>query len=98
ASLLSITGPLTVDGYDEVVTSENVRERLDYQVHVISGADEAQRKQFVSAVFSTLMRRLTSMSVADARRAPAVALRSLERQDVLVWFNDSRSARAAAML
>ena len=78
--------------------AKNFRQRLDYQVHVVSGADETERKQFVGAVFSTLMRRLVNMNAIHARRVPAVALRSLERQDVLVWFNDPRSARAVSTL
>ncbi len=63
AELLSITGPITVEG--QTFKSDNVRDALEYEVQVAdaqNGIPEAQRKEIVSLLVNELLDRLFSLS------------------------------------
>jgi LPXTG-site transpeptidase (sortase) family protein len=98
AQLLAVVGPTSVPGYDEVVTPENVRDRLDYQVHVVSGDTEARRKGFVSALFPVLMERLATLPRERLGDLVVAMNRALAGQDLLLWLDDPRAQQALANL
>ena len=98
AQLLSVVGPISVPGYDEVVTAENVGDRLDYQVHVVSGDTEARRKAFVSALFPVLMERLATLPRERLGDLVVAMNRALAEQDLLIWVDDLPAQQALADL
>jgi sortase (surface protein transpeptidase) len=98
AQLLTVVGSISIPGFDEVVTAENVRERLDYQVHVVSGDTEALRKAVVSALFPLLAERLSTLPRERLGDLVVAMNRALAEQDLLIWVDDPAAQQALAAL
>ena len=97
--LLNVTGPVTLPEFDEVITADNARERLEYQVHQRpqAGLDQ-DRKVFVSALFSALIERLETRS-GDGLTSLANALeRALHQQHLQLWLANDDAEQAVSAL
>ncbi|HYU17405.1 MAG TPA: DUF4012 domain-containing protein, partial [Chloroflexota bacterium] len=96
--LVGVTGPIDVPEYGEVVSADNVRERLDYHVHVVGAGPEKSRKGFVSSLFSALIDRLNTLPRDRARVLTAALDRGLAEQHLLLWADDPDAQQPIAAL
>jgi len=89
AELLRITGPISVRG--ESYAAENMQALLQYNVEVayldedISSWD---RKDIINDLIIALKERLTSLPLSEYPRLMTSLHNSLERKDILIYFNN----------
>lgn len=97
--LLEVTGPIVLPEYGEVVDAENVRDRLDYQVHFRAPASvQYDRKGFVSALFAALIDRLSALPSERWRDLAKAFDHALADQHLLVWTPDPQTQRVFGAL
>lgn len=93
--LLGVTGPIDVPQYGEVVSAENVRDRLEYHVHSQGGGGvEEVRKGFVGALFGQIVEQLTALPKDRLPELTSALTRGLEEQHLLLWTEDARAQQA----
>lgn len=96
--LIGITGPIEVPAYGEVVTAENLRDRLDFHIHEQDETREEVRKGFVSALFPLLIDRLVALPADRVPDLTGAMLRGLTEQHLLIWSADNRAQQSIADL
>jgi hypothetical protein len=94
AMLLEVTGPLALPEYGEAVSHENVRERMDYYVHVVAGPTEEARMRFLSTLNSTLLEHLEALPRDRLPKLAAVLERALASQHLQLWAADETTQQA----
>jgi hypothetical protein len=105
--ILNITGPVAVPEYQEVVTAQNLIEKIHYYQLGAGRAREGQaldyvpapnghsseRKQFVELLAEHLFARVHQFSHAQTVRLVALLATSLRTKDVQVYFNQAASEK-----
>ncbi len=97
--LVGVTGPIEIPEYGEVVTAENARDRLDYQVHVVGvGQAEEVRKGFVQALFPRLVEGILQLPRDRLRDLNGALQRGFEEQHLQFWVDDTRAQEVVGRL
>jgi hypothetical protein len=105
--ILKITGPVAVPEYQEVVTAQNLTEKIHYYQLGAGRAREGQaldyvpapnghsseRKQFVELLAEHLFARVHQISHAQTARLVALLATSLRTKDVQVYFNQAAAQK-----
>jgi len=89
--LLTLTGPLVVPGYGDILTSQNAFARIDAHVNVLNGP---ANKAFAVAAYQETFKRLLALSGPAAKLALPVATDSVRAHDLLLYADDARSESA----
>ena len=85
--ILSVTGPLTVPGYDTTITADNFLATLQAQIEV--DRPTGQPKRIIADLAPLVLERLTVLSGADRARLLTALKGALERRDVMAYFTDT---------
>jgi len=91
--ILDATGPITLDGYDAIITAENFLPILQSQVE--TDRPTGQPKRIIADLAPIVLDRLASLpgerwvGLADGFR------QALDRRDILLWFPDDNLQRYA---
>ena len=97
--LLRVVGPVTVPGFDEVITDQNFEERIRYyQYHAIPesvqkrlGAEfERGRKLFTSLLIRTLIEKLNALDAKSTFALIPALQEAVREKDLLAYFEDPR--------
>jgi sortase (surface protein transpeptidase) len=96
AMLLDVTGPIEVAEYGEMVTRENLHERLEHYVHDLPSPNEQSRKGFITALFGMLAERLEQLPSERSADLAQVLEWAFLGQNAQVWLADERAQQAVA--
>lgn len=84
--ILSVTGPLTVPGYDTTITADNFLATLQSQIE--TDRPTGQPKRIIADLAPIVLERLTVLSGADRANLLAALKTALEQRDVMAYFKD----------
>lgn len=96
ALLLDVTGPIEVPEYGEVVTRENLGQRLEFYVHDLPSPDEQSRKGFITALFGRLAERIEDLPRDRSADLARVLEWAFLGQNAQVWLANQREQDAVA--
>ena len=85
ARLLAVLGPVTVPGYDERVTSENVIERFDHYTELEEAGDFTEKKGFVAELGDVVFDRLVKGPSSSWRPLAEVVGEGFAAREAMVW-------------
>ena len=95
--IFEITGPIEVPEYNEVITAQNLSERIHY--HQLGAAGEgsgfvpsadghsSMRKRFTELLSEHLLARIRSLPASSMAKLLPLLLSSLHTKDIQVYFN-----------
>jgi len=86
--LLAIAGPVTPDGYDITVTSENFVDVTQEEVEFNYDRLLNRPKKFLVDLVPALFERIQELSSQDRIALARVFLKSLEEKDILIFLRD----------
>lgn len=92
ASILKVTGPVTVDGYPGTYGAENAILDLEYQVekgYKDQSIDFGERKSFMGLLGNVLIGEIKSLSMQKKYELFRIVLDDFHRKDIQVFFEDS---------
>lgn len=95
ARILSVVGPVAVPSYNEIVTAENIIERLDYYTHIADPLDP-NRKDFVAVVAEIVLRKLFDAPASQWEPLGRVVGQAFEAREALAWSTDPQVASVLA--
>lgn len=98
ASILKITGPITVEGYPGTYDSENAVLALEYQVEKAfdeQGIDRGNRKSIMSDLAKEIEKRVFTFNVAQKIELAKVLLADLNKKDIQLNFKDENLQQVA---
>lgn len=90
SDLLTVTGPLKVQGYNQTVNASNVAYEMEYYAEKLErDKPDSVRKAFVSAVDETLMSNIMSANKDEWMPLIQTALDALNKKDISLYANDT---------
>lgn len=95
--LLAATGPLEMPSYDEVLTKDNLLERVEFHSddELATGQD---KKEYAVAVFSQFLQKLQTLSPEDAPLVLEALGQSLAKKEILVSLTDAKQNESLSKL
>ncbi|HET7489514.1 MAG TPA: DUF4012 domain-containing protein [Acidimicrobiales bacterium] len=97
ARLLSVLGPLQVPAFGDIVTAENLLERLDYHTHLEgSRLNDPNRKQFLTALAPAVLHRLLDARSAQWADIASALAAGFSRREAMAWTTDAGVNQALA--
>lgn len=93
---LTITGPIGVPEYHEIVNAQNLVDRIHYyQLGPTSGSDlvpspdghSSERKRFTELLAEHFLTRVRQLAAADAGKLLQVLINGLHAKDLQIYFN-----------
>jgi hypothetical protein len=88
ARVLTITGPVTVEGYGAVVTSENLIERLEFYTHEQTPLPGTDSKDFIAVLAKTVMDRLIDVRTSQWSALGQVLGEAFTEREAMAWVSD----------
>ena len=88
ARILSVMGSVTVEGYDETITSDNLIERLDFYTHQQRDTLGADRKDFIAVLAKVVMDRLIEARTSQWASLGKVVADSFVAREAMAWSSD----------
>jgi hypothetical protein len=88
-SLLSVTGPINVPGYDVAVSAENFWEVTQDQVTYSYDKELNRPKQFLADLAPLLLQRLQQAPAESSLRVLDVVTGAVEEKHLLLYFSDN---------
>ncbi|HEX7277764.1 MAG TPA: DUF4012 domain-containing protein, partial [Acidimicrobiales bacterium] len=95
ARILLVTGPVQVAEYSEVVTAQNLIERLDFYTHQ-QPALGADRKDFIAVLARVVMDRLLGAPTSQWAALGKVVGDAFEAREAMAWSTDPEVASVLA--
>jgi len=92
--LLTLTGPVVVPGYGDILTPLNAFARIDAHVNILNGPTN---KAFAVAAYQETFTRLLALSGPSAKLALTVATDSVRARDLLLYADDPRIEAAVRL-
>lgn len=94
--VLAVVGPVTIPSYDEMVTAQNIDERLDFYTHEVAPPTGTNRKDFVAAVAETVMGKLLAAPASQWEPLAQAMGQAFDAKQALAWSSDPQVAAALA--
>lgn len=94
--ILTVVGPVTIPGYDETVTSDNIDARLDFYTHHVTPVDSTHRKDFVAAVAETVMQKLLDAPASQWAPIGEAMGKAFGAKQAMAWSSDPQVAHTLA--
>lgn len=91
--LRAIGQPLQVPGYPDIVTPDNVAERILYNVE-LKKPEDVPRKKFLTVLSEELFRRLEGLRGSDARTAFGAFGKAFTARHLQLYFDDAKTQEA----
>jgi hypothetical protein len=88
ARILSVMGSVTVDGYDETITSANLVERLDFYTHQQRDTLGTERKAFIAVLAKVVMDRLIEARTSQWASLGKVVADAFVAREAMAWSSD----------
>ena len=92
ARILSVMGPVTVEGYNETITSANLVERLDFYTHQQRDVLGSDRKDFIAVLAKAVMDRLIEARTSQWASLGKVVADSFVAREAMAWSSDPEVA------
>lgn len=92
ASLLSVTGPLLVSGYDETITDLNIFERTQFHAEGNFLPGSIQKKEFLSTVASALFANLRPLNASQGLKLISAFSDTVSAKNTLISLTSPASA------
>jgi Protein of unknown function (DUF4012) len=96
ARVLSVTGPVTVEGYGDVVTADNLIERLNFYTHDQAQVLGSGRKDFIAVLAKAVMDRLIDARTSEWTTLGDVLGRAFTAREAMAWTSDPEVATVLA--
>ncbi len=96
ASLLAITGPITVDGI--TFTHENLVDELEYQVEIRfrqQGIPLSERKKIIGDLSSEIIHRVYTLPISEWVRLFDIFMDDIREKQIMFYFSDVDLQQAA---
>ncbi len=90
-SLLSVTGPVEIEGYPGTYDSENAILKLEYQVEKAfdeQGIERAERKSIMGDLARAILQRAESLSLKEKKQLVDILFSDLSKKDIQLYFTD----------
>lgn len=87
-NLLAITGPISIPGYDFVITAENFTRLTEETIKEQALKDPKNPKQIITDLTPELMRRLEAISQENVLPLASVLSQSLREKNILLYSTD----------
>jgi len=87
--LLSITGPITLDGYGITINSDNFIKMTQYQTGVAYDRVENKPKQFIADLAPILINKLLSLDASQYQKILEALNNSFQEKQILLYFLDT---------
>ena len=91
--LMEVTGPVTVEGFPEPLTSENVVEWSLSRLYSDLEQDQAARREQSSKIAEGVWRQLTTSSSLDSLKLSDAVGRAFRERRMVVWSKDPEEQR-----
>ncbi|MBW3589282.1 MAG: DUF4012 domain-containing protein [Actinobacteria bacterium] len=88
--LMEVTGPVTVEGFPEPLTSENVVEWSLSRLYSDLEQDQDARREQSSKIAEAVWRQLTTARSLDSRKLSEAFGRALAERRMVLWSKESR--------
>jgi len=96
ARILSVMGPVTVEGYDDTITAANLVERLDFYTHQQPPERGGDRKDFIAVLARAVMDRLIEARTSQWSSLGKVVADSFVAREAMAWSSDPEVASVLA--
>jgi hypothetical protein len=96
--ILSVTGPITVPEYNEVVSTANLDSRFEFHTRQVAlgREDNTKRKGFAAQVAATALDRALQLPRSQWRALVAALAQSFDNREAMIWSKDRSVALATA--
>jgi len=97
-AILSITGPVTVPDYGEVVSAANLDSRFEFHTRqvALNLEDDTKRKDFAGQVAATSLQAALDLPRSRWRDLVGALAQSFDHREAMVWSRDASVERAVA--
>lgn len=98
SSFLKVTGPVEVPGFPGIYESEDAVVNLEYQVEkgfYKQGIELGERKSVLNLLGQEIIKKITSLSLADKASLAKIVLKDLENKDIQLYFKDPEMQKQA---
>jgi hypothetical protein len=92
SSVLDITGPISVEGYEGEFNSENAMINLEYAVekgYQDAGVKHADRKNILKSMSGILTEKVKNLSISNKLALLKVIEKEMNQEDIQLFFRDS---------
>lgn len=89
--LLAFTGPITIPGYPNAVTADNVEHNIHEQQLGAASAGGTQRKQFTHDLATALLDKIKTLHGSALKPVLQVAQDAIKEKDLQIYFSDPRA-------
>ncbi|MDQ6613217.1 MAG: DUF4012 domain-containing protein [Actinomycetota bacterium] len=90
ARVLAVTGPVSVEAYNETITSANVVDKLDFYTHQVAQAPGTNRKkEFLSPLGQAVMGKLLEAPPTQWRGLGTAVAKAFAAHELQVWSRDA---------
>lgn len=97
ARMLRVLGPVTLPGYQEVVTADNVVEKVDFYSHQVPpGQNGEDRKRFIAVLAQAVLERLVAAPSSRWEALGVVLGQAFDAREAVAWSKDAEVAPALA--
>lgn len=90
--LLELTGPIYLEEFNKKFESKDVLYQIEYEVekgYIERGIETGERKTVFKALVKEVLKQLTQKSFWEQRELKDLALRELDKKNILLFFKDS---------
>lgn len=91
SSILSVLGPVTIEGYPDEYNSENALLTLEYQVEKAfdeQGVDRRDRKNIMGDLANEISNKISNIGVSEKIDLAKELINSLNKKDIQLYFKD----------
>lgn len=88
-SILDITGPIEIIDYGDELTSQNMYEVVQKQVHQDFFPGSHKKKNYLTAFQTSLFNRLKSVNQKEAAQIAAITLNHVKSRDIQIFSNNN---------
>jgi hypothetical protein len=95
-SFLEIVGPVEIEGYPRVYTSENAVSQLEYQIekgYYEQGIEKGKRKYIMKEMSKSVIKKAQALNWSQKKELIKKVEQHLNEKDVLIYFKDKNLQR-----